>query len=101
VLNNQLYQNRYICGDDFTIADMLCYPWTVNWEGQGQDINEFEYFKRWLDEMSERPAVQRGMAVGRDMNNDQSSYSEEKIKALRSLLYNPEYDGDTHRRALL
>ena len=88
VLNNQLYQNRYLCGDEYTIADMICYPWTVNWEGQGQDINEFKYFKRWFEELKERPGVKRGMAVGSDMNNDYSQYSKEEIEALRSLLYN-------------
>ena len=88
VLNNQLYQNRYICGDEYTIADMICYPWTVNLEGQGQDINEFKYFKRWSEELAKRPAVQKGMAVGSDMNNDYSSYSKDEIQALRSLLYN-------------
>ena len=38
VLNNQLYRQPYLCGDDYTIADMICYPWCVNWAGQGQDI---------------------------------------------------------------
>ena len=40
VLNNKLYNQRYLCGDEYTIADMICYPWTINWEGQGQDIND-------------------------------------------------------------
>src|SRR5271163_1932246 len=62
VLNNRLYDRRYIAGDEYTIADMICYPWTVNWKGQGQDIEEFKYFKRWFDEVSARPAVQRGLA---------------------------------------
>ena len=88
VLNNQLYQQRYICGDEYTIADMICYPWTVNWAGQGQDINDFKYFRRWFDELSDRPAVQRGMAAGSDMQNDFSSLSKEEAKALRALLYN-------------
>ncbi len=88
VLNNQLYNNRYLCGDEYTIADMICYPWTVNWEGQGQDLNEFKYFKRWFEELSERPAVQRGMAVGSDMRNDFSQLSDAERDALRKLLYN-------------
>ena len=88
VLNNQLYRRRYICGDEYTIADMICYPWTVNWEGQGQDINEFKYFKRWFEELSDRPAVQRGMAAGADMRNDFASLSEEETRKLRALLYN-------------
>jgi GST-like protein len=88
VLNNKLYNQRYLCGDQYTIADMICYPWTVNWDLQGQDINEFKYFKRWFDELSERPAVQRGMAVGADMQNDYSSLPKEELAALRALLYN-------------
>jgi GST-like protein len=88
VLNNQLYNRRYLCGDEYTIADMICYPWTVNWEGQGQDINEFKYFKRWFEELSERPAVQKGMAAGSDFNNDYSKLSKEEIAQLRKLLYN-------------
>ena len=37
VLNNRLYDRRYLAGDDYTIADMISYPWTVAWEAQGQD----------------------------------------------------------------
>ncbi len=88
VLNNQLYNQRYLCGDEYTIADMICYPWTINWQGQGQNIEDFRYFKRWFDELSERPAVQRGMAVGSEMNNDFSKLSAEEANALRALLYN-------------
>jgi GST-like protein len=88
VLNNQLYSQRYLCGDEYTIADMICYPWTVNWKGQDQDIEEFPYFKRWFEELSERPAVQRGMAAGSDMSNDFSKLSQDEAAALRKLLYN-------------
>ena len=88
VLNNKLYNQRYLCGDEYTIADMICYPWTINWEGQGQDIGEFKYFKRWFYELGQRPAVQCGMAVGAQMQNDYSDLPKEEIAALRALLYN-------------
>ena len=88
VLNNRLYESPYLAGDEYTIADMICYPWTVNWEGQGQDINEFKHFKRWFEELSDRPAVQRGMAVGSDMRNDFSTLTDEEKARLRALLYN-------------
>ncbi|MCP5182064.1 MAG: glutathione S-transferase N-terminal domain-containing protein [Pseudomonadales bacterium] len=88
VLNNRLYESRYLAGDEYTIADMICYPWTVNWAGQGQDIAEFRHFRRWFDELGERPAVQRGMAVGSDMSNDFSTLSDEEKVALRKMLYN-------------
>jgi GST-like protein len=99
VLNNQLYNQRYICGDEYTIADMICYPWTVNWEGQGQNIEDFKYFKRWFEELSEREGVQRGMAVGADLRNDFSTLSDKEKGDLRAMLYNqrarpaPEHGG--------
>ena len=88
VLNNRLYESPYLAGDEYTIADMICYPWTVNWEGQGQDINEFKHFKRWFEELGDRAAVQRGMDVGSDMRNDFSTLSDEEKAQLRALLYN-------------
>ncbi len=88
VLNNRLYDRRYIAGDEYTIADMICYPWTVNWEAQGQDIDEFPYFKRWLLELGERPGVQRGMAAGADLSEDFSKLPPEELERRRALLYN-------------
>ena len=88
VLNNQLYDHRYVAGDEYTIADMICYPWTVNWKGQGQDIEDFKYFKRWFEEMGARPAVQRGMAVGNDLSTDVTKLPQAEQERIRKLLYN-------------
>jgi GST-like protein len=88
VLNNRLYDRPYLAGDEYTIADMIAYPWTVNWAGQGQDINEFKYFKRWFEEMGKRPAVIRGMAVGKDLSSDTSKLPEEEQARIRKMLYN-------------
>jgi GST-like protein len=88
VLNNRLYKSAYLAGDEYTIADMISYPWTVNWESQGQDINEFKYFKRWFDELAERDGVKKGMAVGSDLSMDLSKFSQEEKDSLRKMLYN-------------
>jgi GSH-dependent disulfide-bond oxidoreductase len=88
VMNNRLYDRRYLAGDEYTIADMISYPWTVGWESQGQDIGEFPYFKRWFDELSARSGVQRGMAVGKEMGVDAGKLSKEQIEKLTSMLYN-------------
>jgi GST-like protein len=88
VMNNRLYDRRYLAGDEYTIADMISYPWTVRWEEQGENIEEFPYFKRWFEELSARPGVKRGMEAGSDMSVDTSSLSEEEIKRLVSMLYN-------------
>ena len=88
VLNMQLWKNRYVAGDEYTIADMICYPWTVNWQNQGQDIAEFTHFKRWFDEIGARPAVQRGLAVGADLSEDASKLPPEEQERRAKMLYN-------------
>lgn len=88
VLDNRLYDRRYLAGDEYTIADMICYPWTVNHEGQGQNLTEFPYVKRWFDELAARDAVRRGMQVGSDLSEDFSKLPQEEIARRRNLLYN-------------
>src|SRR5690606_14567499 len=88
VLNNRLYDRRYIAGDEYSIADMISYPWTVGWQGQGIDIDEFKYFKRWFEEIGARPAVQRGMAVSAGITEDPASLTPEEQARRRALLYN-------------
>ena len=88
VLNGQLYNRRYIIGDQYTIADMICYPWLINWKGQGQDLEEFKYLKRWMTELAARPAVQRGMAVTAGPATDPATLSPEDIARVTKMLYN-------------
>ena len=88
VLNNRLHDRRYSAGDAYTLADMICFPWTVNWQGQGQDIAEFPYFARWHSELAARPALQRGMAAGADLSNDPSLLSQEEKDRRAAMLYN-------------
>jgi GST-like protein len=88
VMNNRLYDRPYLAGEDYTIADMICYPWTAGWKIQDQDIDEFKYFKRWFEELSARDAVQRGMAVGKDMGDDPAKLSDEEKARRRAMLYN-------------
>jgi GST-like protein len=88
VLNNRLYDRPYVAGDEYTIADMICYPWTVGWREQAQDLSEFKYFKRWFDEIGARDGVQAGMAVGENMAQDFAKLPPEEAARWRKLLYN-------------
>jgi GST-like protein len=88
VMNNRLYDRRYLAGDEYSIADMICYPWSTRWEAHGQDIEEFPYFARWLGDVGARPGVEQGMAVGSDLTKDYSQMSKDDIAKVRTLLYN-------------
>jgi GST-like protein len=88
VMNNRLYDRPYLAGDEYTIADMICYPWCIGWKGQGQDIEEFKYFKRWFEELGERPAVKRAMEIGNDVREDPATIDDAERERRRGLLYN-------------
>src|SRR3546814_1012379 len=59
----------FICGDDYTIADMMSYPWIVPHERQGQKLEDFPHLKRWFDSIWARPATkvayEKGKEIGR------------------------------------
>ena len=72
----------------YTIADIVAYPWTVNWANQWIEIEEFPYFKRWFNEVSARPAVQRGLAVKAGDAEDPATVSADEKERRAKLLYN-------------
>jgi GST-like protein len=66
VMNTRLQDREFIAGK-YSIADMAIVGWANGWKRQGQNIDEFPNFKRWLETMKARPAVQRGMALGLEL----------------------------------
>jgi GST-like protein len=88
VLNNRLYDRPWIAGDAYTIADMICYPWSVSWKLRGLDIDEFPNVKRWLNELGERPAVQKAMAMGPEFREDPATISEAERTRRAGILAN-------------
>ncbi|XVJ69264.1 MAG: glutathione S-transferase family protein [Rhizobacter sp.] len=63
VMDKQLAKQKYIAGSEYSIADMAIFPWLRSWKNQGIDWNDFPHLKGWFDEISARPAVQRGVEV--------------------------------------
>jgi len=88
VMNNRLYDRRYLAGDTYTIADMISFPWTDAIVKKELDLEEFAYLDRWYREVGARPAVQRGMEVGRDLADALPPIDDEEKQRLEKLLYN-------------
>ena len=65
VMDKRLSEVEYL-GGDYSIADMACVGWIKSHEAQGQNLNDFPHLKRWFEALMARPAVQAGLAVGKD-----------------------------------
>ena len=72
LLDQHLANNRYMCGDTYTIADIAIFPWygavlknhAYN-AAQFLEAHTYTNLARWADELHERTAVKRGMMVNR------------------------------------
>ena len=62
VLDNQLKDNEYLAGD-YSIADMANWCWAKTYAWSGVEIDDLSSLQRWLDQINERPAVQKGVLV--------------------------------------
>ena len=66
VLNAQLGRTgAYVAGADYSIADMAIFPWIRTWKAQKMDLPKFPHIQRWYDAMFQRPAVKRGLDLGK------------------------------------
>ena len=65
VMDRRLENIRYLGGAEYSIADMASIGWMKPYRDQGQDLEEFPQLKRWFEEIMARPAVIRGLEVGK------------------------------------
>ena len=77
VLDRRLADWSYVAGE-YSIADMAIVGWATSHERQGIDLAEFPNAKAWFERVMARPAVQRGLAIGRDMRRDIAQDEEAK-----------------------
>ncbi len=83
VLNTRLGETRYLAGEDYSIADIATFPWIRPHQRQGQDLNDFPNVKRWFDAIAERPAVQRGIEVLKDLRREFDAKAREYLFGAR------------------
>jgi GST-like protein len=63
VLDKRLGEAEYLAGADYTMADIINFPWIRNPDRRNIDLAEYPNVKRWHDAIASRPAVQRGVEV--------------------------------------
>lgn len=57
VLDRRLALVEYLAAGDYSIADMMSYPWVHSATREGDPFGEFNNLKRWYDSIKTRPAV--------------------------------------------
>ena len=72
VLDRHLAKNKYMCGDQYTIADIAIWPWygalVQNKVYEAAEFLQTQSYKnlvRWTEGIAERTAVKRGVMVNR------------------------------------
>ena len=83
VLNQRLADNRYLCGDEYTIADIANYGWygalllhNLYDAAEFLDVASYAHAVRWAREIDARPAVQRGRRVNRPWGPEEDQVPE-------------------------
>ena len=68
VLDLQLERTgRYVAGAEYSIADIAIFPWIRTHKRQQVKLDRFPHLQRWYDTVFERPAVLRGLALGKEL----------------------------------
>lgn len=77
VLDKHLSENQFICGDEYSIADIAIFPWyggvvlnKVYGAAEFLDAQSYKHLLRWAKQLDERPAVQLGRRINAMMGED-------------------------------
>ncbi len=77
VLDRNLAERQFLCGDDYTIADIAVWPWygrlVMNKSynaAEFLDATSYEHINRWAKAVDARPGVERGKRVNRSSDDN-------------------------------
>jgi GST-like protein len=72
VLDKHLENNEYICGDEYSIADIAIWPWygalalnRLYDAAEFLDLASYKNLMRWAKQIDQRPAIKRGVMVNK------------------------------------
>ena len=66
VLERRLAGREYLLGAEYGIADIICWPWVLIAKPLGASLDAFANVRRWREAIKQRPAVQRGVDLGKE-----------------------------------
>jgi len=81
VMNMVLEERDFLAGE-YSIADMASFPWVTAYKRYEVDLDSFKNVRRWFDAIKSRPAVRKGMDVGKENRNFGKGISKESLKTM-------------------
>jgi GSH-dependent disulfide-bond oxidoreductase len=63
VMDKRLTDHKFLAGNDYSIADMACYPWAMVGAKLLGSAHPMPNLERWVAAIAERPATVRAYAV--------------------------------------
>ncbi len=83
VMNTRLEGREWIAADEYTIADMMLYPWARAYVWAGVSVDGLPHLNAWFERIDERPAVQKALTIPKanpqfwDEKADASAFAKE------------------------
>ena len=92
VLDAQLGVNEYVAGPHYSIADMIIWSWAFLAARLLDDSvwETFPHVRRWVNQVAERPAVQKGRKAGEELGKEERTPEQEEAR--RKILFNQTND---------
>ena len=87
VLERRLAGRDWLVGECYSVADIINWPWVLIAKAMGQPLDDFPNVAAWRARVKDRPAVQRGVDLGKEMRGGQP-----KSEAARARLLNQTAD---------
>jgi len=81
VLDRRL-EGREFIADDYSIADMACWPWIITYKAQQVPLEDYPHVRRWYKALQQRPALRRGYEVGKELGKPNQTWDAEARKHL-------------------
>jgi GST-like protein len=83
VLDHRLQGRDFVCGDEYSIADISIYPWLRGWKWSKVNIEDRENVRAWMSRVRSRPAVERGLSFGSKAGEVDQWSKETKLRYAR------------------
>ncbi len=78
VLDKRLEGRDWLVGDAYSIADMICFPWALIAKAMQLPLDDYPNLTRWRQAVKERPAVQRGVSLGKESRRQKPPSDKER-----------------------